>query len=163
MKPDKVEKAFSNAELNELIRATLSKRASFRMKATGFSMSPFIQNEDILTISPLTHSLSSGEVVAFDIPKRNKLIVHRIVEIRNSSFVIKGDNVESIDGVIPGECILGIITKVERGDRRIYFGLGLERVIIAFLSKKGALPFVYFFWRLVPNHIRKFIKCKIHS
>ncbi len=163
MKPeDKVIKSFSNADLNELIRATLVKGASFRVKALGLSMSPFIKNEDILTISPFDYSDAFGKVVAFEIPKRNKLIVHRIVKVNKESFTIKGDNILTIDGIISRDGILGVVTKVEREGKRIFLGLGADRVLIAFLSRKGLFPFIFFLWRIIPYHIRKFIKCVIH-
>jgi hypothetical protein len=51
---DKSKVSFSNEELVGIIQSTLSKGAVSRMKAMGASMTPFIRNEDILTISSLS-------------------------------------------------------------------------------------------------------------
>ena len=49
--PDGVRDA-SIGELTALVRAVLDKGASFRFKAFGVSMTPFIQDGDVITIAP---------------------------------------------------------------------------------------------------------------
>ncbi|MDD5598386.1 MAG: S26 family signal peptidase [Victivallaceae bacterium] len=157
-------KGFSREELVDIIASTLAKGASARMKALGGSMSPFIKNEDILTVSPLSiATLGVGRVAAFTCSKRKRLTVHRIVKRQSNGCIIKGDNCGRPDGLVPLENILGVITKVERGDRGIGFGMGLERYIIAFMSRFRIIPFVFVFWRIIPFEIRRVIKCVVHS
>ena len=160
---DKSKVSFSNEELVGIVQTTLSKGAVSRMKAMGASMTPFIRNEDILTISSLSDaSVGLGSVVAFTCSRKKRLTVHRIVKKRGDDYLIKGDNCGKPDGLAPIKNILGVITTVERGDRRIYFGLGKERFVIAFFSRMRFIPFVFMFWRLIPFKTRRFIKCKTH-
>jgi len=162
---------FSNEELVDIITATLTKGASTRMKALGSSMNPFIRCGDILTISPLSKaSIGVGKATAFTCVKRKRLTVHRAIKKEGNGYIIKGDNCGDPDGLVSLNNILGVITKVERDNRRIFFGLGAERFIIAFLSRRGWLPFVYRFkifilkntGKFIPANTRKFIKCRIH-
>ena len=150
--------ALSSAGLSELTHAVLSKKASFRLKVKGFSMSPFIKDNDIVTLSPLSkYRVSLGSPVAFVHPKTEKFIIHRIVGKKGNCYLIKGDRVPEADGLIPGNNLLGIVTKIERNGRRFLPGSGPERVIIAFLSRKGLLPFLSFVWKLIPFSIRRLV------
>ena len=139
----------SSLALTELARATLAKNACFRLKVKGFSMSPFIKNNDVVTISPLRNSSTNfGQAAAFVNPQTDKLIIHRVVGEANGFYLIKGDRVFNPDGLIPKENILGRVAKIERNNKNIYFGLGFERVIVAFLSRIRLLNLVFYIWRL---------------
>lgn len=153
------ELSFSNESIIELIKSTLEKNASLRFKVTGFSMIPFIRDCDIVTISSLSgNRLSFGKPVAFIRPDTKKLVIHRIVGLNNGSFIIKGDTANEPDGFIPKENILGCVTKVERNNRTVHLGLGIERLLIAFLSKNRILSLIYYFWRLIPFSLKKDLK-----
>ena len=156
------ELSFSSIALNELLQVVHSKGATFRFQATGFSMSPFIKDGDIITVSPLSDScLDSGEIAAFIHPDTEKLIIHRLISRKGGYYLAKGDSVSSTDGFIPRERILGCVTKIERNNRDIRFGFGLERLIISFLSRKRLLPLFFWGWRRIPFSIRRVIKCRL--
>lgn len=151
--------SFSSESLVELIRSAFAKNSSFRFKVSGFSMSCFIKDGDIVTISPLSVSqVGFGKSVAFIRPDIKKLVIHRIIGQNNGCFITKGDNSIEIDGLIPKENILGCVTKIERGGRAVRLGLGPERLVVAFLSKNGILPFMYRCWRLIPFPARQALK-----
>jgi signal peptidase I len=123
-----------------LMREVLGKGASFRFKAKGFSMTPIINDGDIITVSPcLPAGLRSGDIAAFSQPVTDRLVVHRIVGIQGGSFMVKGDNNENFDGPIPESRVLGRITRIERNGRNLHIGLGAERSAIAFLSRINIL------------------------
>ena len=132
---------FSSHELIALMRDVFARGMPFRFKATGFSMLPFIQDGDLVTITPMTEETPRlGEVVAFVHPVNGNLIVHRIIDRKAGVPVIRGDGVEDeTDGLIPEKNLLGRITRVERKSKRIRLGLGPERVFIAWLSRIGLL------------------------
>lgn len=133
--------SLSGTGLAELLKATLSKDASFRFKVQGFSMSPFIKDSDVVTVSPFSDSSTCfGRAVAFLHPKTEKLAIHRIVGKRSDTYIIKGDNAFTIDGLVSKENILGYVAKVERDENQVHLGLGIERFLIAFLSSTRILP-----------------------
>lgn len=118
-------------------------------------MYPFVNDGDVLTVSRLQSELGLGDVVAFHQLGTGKLAVHRIVGKKSSFYVIKGDNVPEMDGLIPGENILGIVTRVERMGRDVPLGLGPERPLIAFLSRRGLLFAVINIYRLICQFVRR--------
>lgn len=140
----------SGKDLAALLKATLAKDSYFRFKVKGFSMSPFIKDNDVVTVSPLLDSkIDFGRTVAFVHPKTERLAIHRIVDKIGDYYLIKGDCVFNADGLIPRENILGVVTKIERRCRKIFLGLGFERIIIALLSQARFLSFIFWIWRLV--------------
>jgi len=144
------ELSLSGQLLKELLRSVLDKGASFRFRAKGFSMSPFIKDGDVVTVAPLWGATPGlGHVVVFIHPRTGKLIIHRVVGKRADSCLIKGDNFPERDDFVPKASILGHVTKVERHGKEIFLGLGLERFLIAFLTRRGLLPLLLPLWRLV--------------
>ena len=131
--------------LTEILRATLAQGVPFRFRAKGFSMEPLIRDDDVITVSPLADSSPGpGDVVAFIQGNAERLLVHRVIRTRGSSYVIKGDNSAGADGLIPGANILGWVKSVERNNQRVLLGFGPERVLIAFLSRMGwMVPLVH--------------------
>jgi signal peptidase I len=143
--------SLSGPALLDLLRAVLDKRVPFRFTARGFSMSPFIKDGDVVTVSPCApRAIRYGDVVAFVNPCHERLAVHRVVGISQDARLIKGDNTPEEDGWIPPARILGRVTRVERDGKRVRLGLGIERVVIAFLARRGWLaPVMWSVWRVV--------------
>jgi signal peptidase I len=144
----------------ELLQAVLNKGTPFRFRAEGFSMYPFIRNGDVVTLSPLFDAVPRlGDVIAFVRPGTNRLIVHRVIGKRGSSFLTKGDNLSSVDGFIPEANILGNVTKVERNGKEVFSGIGPERILIALFSRRGVLfPLLLPVWKLVRPIMRRWVK-----
>lgn len=151
-----------NSDLVELLKDTLNKGASFRFQVKGFSMSPFIKDSDVVTVAPFLNSpVRFGWPVAFLKPKSGNLAIHRVVGKHNGHFLIKGDSSIEADGLVAKEDIFGYVKKIERNGGIFYFGLGPERVAIAFLSKAHILPFIFWGWRLIPLVVRKTTKHRL--
>ena len=109
--------------------------------APGFSMHPFIRHQDIITVSPVPENgLNTGDVVAFSRPDVGNLTVHRVVEKTDHGYLIRGDNTEKPDGIIPLSSIIGVVVRVEHnGKDKILTGIGCGRRPIAMLSRSGNL------------------------
>ena len=147
----------SGRGLVDLLRAVLSKGVPVRFQARGFSMSPFIKNNDVVTISPLQGTQPSlGDIVAFAHPETQGLYIHRIVRNKDGFCVTKGDNRSQTEESVPIENILGSVTRVERDGRHVFLGLGPERFLIAFLGRRGLLfPFLFPLWRILRPFMRR--------
>jgi len=143
--------SLSGPALNELLRSVLDKGAPFRFRAKGFSMSPFIKDGDIVTVSRLSGaSPGLGDVVAFLHPGTEKLVIHRIVGKNSKSYIIKGDNMSQGDGPVTEADIMGRVIRVERNGKKVFLGLGPEKFLIAFLTRSGLfLHFLIPVWRRV--------------
>jgi hypothetical protein len=133
--------SISGGILLDLMQSVLAKEADFKFRARGLSMTPFIKDGDIITISPLSkENPSTGRVVAFTRPDNGQLVVHRVIGKQGSEFLIQGDNITGRqDELIPLVNILGCVTKIERGGHRIFLGMGPERFLIAAMSRNGFL------------------------
>lgn len=127
----------SGDALLELMMAVLMKGVPFRFKARGWSMTPFIRDGDSITIDPIKNVPPRlGEVVAFVTPNGKRLVVHRIVRKSKELFLIRGDALsESEIAMVPRENLLGRVVGIDRKDKRVWLGLGPERVLIAWLSQ----------------------------
>ena len=132
--------SISGAALAELLQDVLRKGVPFTFRAKGSSMSPFIKDGDDLTLFPLNGiSPGLGDVVAF-IHKRNGMpFIHRVVGKKGNTYLLKGDNATETDGLISESDILGCVRMVERRGLRVFFGLGPERFLIAYLNRRGIL------------------------
>jgi len=141
----------SAPDLAQILREVLGKGMRARFLARGFSMSPFIKDGDIVTVSPLPGRRPGvGEVVAFTSPDARKLIVHRIVGRRGTAYLARGDSNSQTDGWVSEESILGRVTGVERDGQGVSLGLGPERFLLAFLTRFGLLkPLIQPVWKLL--------------
>jgi signal peptidase I len=151
------ELSLSGPALVQLLRAVLDKGAPVRFRAKGFSMSPFIKNEDVVTLSPLQNaSPGMGNVIAFVLQGTDKLCVHRVVGKKGDFYVTKGDNTSEADESVPRENILGFVTRVERDGKEVFLGLGPERFLIAFLGRRGLLlPLILPGWKVIRAMIKR--------
>ena len=149
--------SLSGSAFIELLKAVLDKGTSFRFRAEGFSMHPFIRNGDLVTLSPLSNIMPRiGDVVAFVFPGTDRLMVHRIIGAEGRFFLIKGDNLHGPDGLIRKTNILGRVIRVERSGKEVPFGIGPERMFIALLSRRGPIfSFLLPIWRLVRPILRR--------
>ena len=142
--------SLSGPGLLDLLQAVLARGVPFRFRAKGFSMSPFIREGDVITVSPLAgRPLGLGEVIAFISPETMRLVVHRVVGRQGDGWILAGDNVRRADGLVELDNLVGRVTSVQRNGRPVRFGLGPERVPIALLSRWGWLTtIVTTMWRL---------------
>jgi len=145
---NRAKRAVSGAGFAVLMAAVLEKGVPFRFTAAGYSMTPFIRDGDVITVAP--GRIRFGDTVAFLSPRSGKLTVHRVIRISRDGYLIKGDNSLEPDGIVPRTNLLGRVVGVEHGSRYVGIGLGVERVAIAFLSRRGWLiPVIGATWRVM--------------
>jgi GNAT superfamily N-acetyltransferase len=152
----------SGAMMRELARTLLERGKPFRFTAHGYSMSPFIQDGDVIMLAPCNDAPQVGEVVAFINPENDRLVVHRLIAETIDGLVIKGDNVPESDGVFAPAQILGRVVRVERDGKTVGGGIGAERAAIAFLSRERillALKTLYY----LPRRVGGAILRRVHN
>ena len=132
--------SLSGGQLAGVMRAVLEKGARFRFRARGFSMSPFIRDNDVLTLAPAGQRKPEvGDVAAAAHPLTGRVIVHRIVGRQRRGFIFKGDNCIEPDGIPGLTPILGVVCEVSRNGKTAWFAGGPEKRLIAFISRTGIL------------------------
>lgn len=100
------------------IEDILCEEGMFVSTTVGVSMYPMLRNrKDTIIVMPY-----EGRLKKYDIPlyKRNSdYILHRIIEVRSDSYVIRGDNCENKEYGITDEQILGVLTGFYRGNKQV--------------------------------------------
>ena len=147
----------SGPALKELLQSVIRKGFPFRFKAGGFSMSPFIKDGDIVTVSPPGEVPPRiGDVVIFIHPVNGSIVVHRLVAKSGNAYRVKGDNSPGMTTLLPRENVLGRLDRLERNGRRVLLGLGPERLFIAFLTRAAFLQrILYPLWLSVRRRLKK--------
>lgn len=111
----------SGEQLQELLGAVLSRGRPLRFRARGFSMCPLVQDQDVVTISPLAGQAPCiGDIVACRHPQSRRPIVHRVRAVRADGLLVQGDSAPLSDGLIPPDDVLGLLTLAERDGVVIY-------------------------------------------
>jgi hypothetical protein len=109
------------------------------LEVGGHSMTPFIRGGDRLTVRPRQGRRPSlGQVLVAAVDP-GRVIVHRHVGWLEDRVVLRGDSTAASDAPIPLEAVVGVVARVERGDRRVWAALGPERRLVAWLSRRGLL------------------------
>jgi hypothetical protein len=147
----------SGTDWAALAKALLEKKASIRFQAKGGSMSPFIKDGDLLTLSPLSAKIPGlGHVVALIHPLNGKLLVHRAIMKRGDSLAIKGDNLPAMDCWVRRADLLGVVTRVERNGKNPLSGIGPGRTLIARLSRRGSIyPQLAPLWKVLAPFLKR--------
>lgn len=106
------------------------------LRVGGASMAPFIRTGDVVTLRPCERA-RLGDVVA-RLAGPDRLLVHRVVT-GGEPPLTRGDSAHEPDPPLsPGE-LLGRVWAVERAGRGVRAGLGPERQVLAWLSRRGWL------------------------
>ena len=100
----------------------LFKGVSVRFHASGWSMRPYVQDGDIVKVSPVgTLPVKRGDIVLYSTAD-DRLIAHRIIKKikRNgaTTFLIKGDATLSGPENVDGHHVLGKVVEIERHGRK---------------------------------------------
>ena len=153
------EGAFPLPALYELMKEVNDKGLPFRFMVRGYSMSPFIKEGDVVTISPISQKGPRlGDVVPVFFPDTGRLLIHRVVARRGRFCLIRGDNTFEPDGIVPCLDISSRVAGVRRNGVERSLGLGPERIMIAFLSRSNLLaPLLFPLWRAIPPILRRWI------
>jgi len=102
----------------ELTTELLSLGACVRFQARGQSMYPAIRDGEIIKVEPVEPShIKKGDIVLYRMKKG--VIAHRVVRIerRNGGlpfFVLRGDTMETCDGIVEPRQVIGRVISVER-------------------------------------------------
>jgi hypothetical protein len=105
-------------------------------------MTPFNRDGDRLTIAPLSGGRPRrGDVAAYfqSVETHPRLVVHRILRRHGTGLVVQGDAGGREPEIVPPEAVVGRVDRVQRDGRDIRFGLGPERLLLAWLSRTRLL------------------------
>ena len=113
------ENMISEEELLPLLRERLSAGQTVRyLPFRGVSMLPLLrQGKDQVELSPLPQKLKKYDLPVYQYPS-GKVVMHRVVRVREEDYVCLGDNTYSYEHVRHDQMI-GIVSGIKRGERYI--------------------------------------------
>ena len=92
----------------------------------GTSMYPtIVPGRDNVIVEPLADTIPKrGDVLLFRRPDNapvypGKLILHRVWKVKNDGIYMVGDNEKMVEGPLPIECFIGIMTELNRKGKQI--------------------------------------------
>ena len=105
--------------MSQSIEQQIAENGFYVSTTVGVSMRPMLRNRrDRVVI----RSTEGKRLSKWDLPlyKRHdgKYILHRIIEVRNGYYIIRGDNTFAKERV-PDENIVGVMTEFYRGERHV--------------------------------------------
>ena len=107
----------------EQARQMLSRSLPIELRMSGTSMSPAIEDGDIITIEPITDEpVKQGDIVLYH-SRFDTAVIHRVIRLERASsergIVTRGDAASHNDTPVPLHRILGRVRRVERAGERI--------------------------------------------
>jgi signal peptidase I len=144
--PLMVETSLSMGSFFAILDVLLQNNKPCRIKTIcrGCSMAPFIKNNDSVIITPInrTTRLSIGTIAVIAYPKREKVVIHRIIKTKGPLCLIKGDNISTPDGWITDDQIIGRVETVLK-KRFSYNCWAPVNFVIALTSRAGIFTLSY--------------------
>ena len=106
-------------ELMPLIRERLAAGQHIRyLPFRGVSMLPMLrQGKDAVEIAPLPEKLKKYDLPVYQYPS-GKIVMHRVVDVRNDCYVCLGDNTWEYEYIAP-EQMIAVVSAFRRGNKRI--------------------------------------------
>jgi len=143
-----------------IAHGVLGRGRALRFKAKGRSMSPFIQNGDVLEVVPVKGKINLGDIVLYCSSHGNP-IVHRVIRRGKESVTTKGDSVSSSDQPLLSKQVLGRVMIVEKNGWHLRLDSPMGRLLNMLLATMSPFSFlIYPPLRLVKRTVRltKYIK-----
>jgi signal peptidase len=105
-----------------LVSEAVRKFGRIRLRVSGASMLPAMRPGDLLTVeSASLNEISPGEIVVF--ARSGRLVCHRVTAIagnaREPLLATRGDRARRDDPLVSSSELLGRVTQIERGNRRV--------------------------------------------
>ncbi len=145
---------FKLSEYDETIRAVLDSGGEFRLYPRGTSMLPLLRQgiDSVVLVKP-NKNLKKGDI-PFYIRSDGKYVLHRIVKARNDCYTLCGDNQTALEEGITDENIIGVVSKIYRGNKVITTN-NIPYKIYLFIWQSFLIRKIYFIIRNFKNKLFK--------
>lgn len=110
----------------EMFKQLISTGQEVSIKVSGNSMFPFLLDKtDIVTAISPNREIKRGDVVFFT-RDDSTVVMHRVAEIKDGSFYLRGDAQQKIEGPVCESQIFALVTAVIHkgkcyGEKSLYF------------------------------------------
>lgn len=108
----------SEMDLNDKsIEAVLEEKGEVITSTSGISMYPMLRHRrDMIVVKKAVHPLKRHDVAVYRMPS-GKLLIHRVLKVRDDCYIIRGDNRLNKE-YIKHEWIFGVLKEFYRGGKK---------------------------------------------
>ena len=126
-------------------RELLSRNIPVEIRMSGSSMSPAIEDGDVITIEPIPEGrISPGDIILYQ-SRYETAVIHRVIRVERSqserSVLTRGDAAAQTDVPVPVEKVLGRVKLVERGGEAIRHSQRSHRIKLRLMAWLHRLKF----------------------
>jgi len=124
--------------ISRMVTLGLEAGAEVRFCADGRSMLPLVRPGDEVVLGAAGQAPpKTGEVVAVQGMPDGGLLLHRVVRLDGERFTLRGDNTKVANGEFEVAELIGVVTRVERRGRSVWFGPGRLGRPVAWAVRNG--------------------------
>ena len=126
--------------MNEQIERLLREDGMYVSTTSGVSMMPMLRDRrDTVVITPARERLKKYDVALYR--SGENYLLHRVVKVLPESYVICGDNCITLERGITDAQILGKLTEVRRGEKKLkldgfWYGLYCRYTVATFYPRR---------------------------
>ncbi len=124
-----------------LVEDLLRNARKVRIRVQGSSMIPAIWPGDILEVEPANAaSMREGSIAVFS--REGRLFAHRVVRAGATNLTTRGDSLSRCDAPVTRSELLGRVTTVMRGGRRVlleHAPEGTSRIVLSVIRSSNLL------------------------
>lgn len=110
-----------------ILSALKNSGKSFELTVMGFSMNPVLYEEDTVVVEP-ANSYDIGDILVFK-HNNDKVLIHRLIEIKNDIYYCKGDNVFHMEKTSV-DMIFGKVSTINRNGKNVQLMPCTDKFII---------------------------------
>jgi len=130
----------------EQARQLLSKSVPIEIKMSGNTMSPVIEDGDLITVEPIQESLlRAGDIILYN-SLRDTAVIHRVIRVEKGdsadrSVITRGDAASQNDLAVPFHRVLGRVNRIERAGEQIAVARSKSKFLATIKSWLASLKF----------------------
>ncbi len=122
--------ANSDQRIEDIIRD----KGEITVCSSGISMYPLLRHRrDMVVVSRVDRPLEVGDVPVYRMPS-GKIIMHRILKVRENDYIIRGDNTFVLE-YIPKDYIIGVMRAVCRDGKYLDCQNSRKYKVYVFLNR----------------------------
>ncbi len=145
--------------MEDVIRKSVSSGGEFRMITAGISMLPLLRNrKDTVVLVKAPTPLKKYDIPLFK-RKDGHFVLHRVIEIKDGSYVMCGDNQISKEYGISDSDVIAVVSKIVRNGKTIDLKRSLRYKIYVFFYCT-LFPLRCFFLRGIAFVNRRIVRMK---
>ena len=126
-----------------IAQEVLGRGRVLRFKAKGGSMSPFIQNGDVVEVVPLRGKINLGDVVLY-CSSYGSPVIHRVIRKDKRNLIIKGDSALNSDQPVLSKQVLGRVMVVEKNGWHLRLDSPMGRLLNMLLATMSPFSFLIY-------------------